>query len=145
MVPMFRYPGVPAGFCDRDAYGKQIRNGKREDELRNMPFCGGWACPHHGGPAVPIADNMELLYRAETFQDTNRKFHQPPFQTFRVFKDGDSWCALAGENLQEGHAAFAGTPNEAAVALWPVYRPEVYGAYPCPTHPLNDGRRGTGG
>lgn len=31
----------------------------------------------------------------------------------RVFIDGDQWCALYGENIQDGVAGFGGTPNEA--------------------------------
>ena len=32
----------------------------------------------------------------------------------RVFLDGNSWCALYGENIQEGICAFGDTPAEAA-------------------------------
>jgi len=31
----------------------------------------------------------------------------------RVFKDGDMWCCLLGENLMEGVVAFGKTPDEA--------------------------------
>ena len=31
----------------------------------------------------------------------------------RVFKDGDAWCCLYGENLQEGIAGFGRTPHDA--------------------------------
>jgi len=31
--------------------------------------------------------------------------------------DGDKWCALVGENLQEGVAGFADTPTNAIRAL----------------------------
>lgn len=31
----------------------------------------------------------------------------------RVFRDGDMYCCLYGENLQEGLAAFGRTPSEA--------------------------------
>ena len=31
----------------------------------------------------------------------------------RVFKDGDKWCALEGENLQEGVCGFGDTPDAA--------------------------------
>lgn len=33
----------------------------------------------------------------------------------RVFPDGDQWCALYGENIQEGVAAFGDTPAKAAI------------------------------
>ena len=32
----------------------------------------------------------------------------------RVFPDGDQWCALLGDNLQEGVCAFGETPAKAA-------------------------------
>ena len=32
----------------------------------------------------------------------------------RLFRDGNSWCALYGENIQEGICAFGDTPAEAA-------------------------------
>ena len=34
-----------------------------------------------------------------------------------VYPDGDRWCALLGENLQEGEAGFGSTPIEAIQAL----------------------------
>jgi len=33
----------------------------------------------------------------------------------KMFPDGDQWCALYGDNLQEGVAAFGETPEKAAV------------------------------
>lgn len=32
----------------------------------------------------------------------------------RVFPDGNKWCALYGDNLQEGVAGFGDTPESAA-------------------------------
>lgn len=32
-----------------------------------------------------------------------------------IFADGDMWCALYGENLQEGVAGFGETPEKAAI------------------------------
>jgi len=34
-----------------------------------------------------------------------------------VFKDGDAWCALYGEDLQMGVAGFGDNPSEACVAF----------------------------
>jgi len=34
-----------------------------------------------------------------------------------IARDGNQWCALLGENLQEGYAGFASTPGEALRAL----------------------------
>lgn len=35
----------------------------------------------------------------------------------RVYPDGDAWCVLYGDNLQEGVAGFGETPEKAAVAF----------------------------
>jgi len=35
----------------------------------------------------------------------------------RMFPDGNQWCALYGENLQEGVAGFGDTPEQAAIAF----------------------------
>lgn len=33
----------------------------------------------------------------------------------KIFKDGNQWCVLLGENIQEGIAGFGNTPNEAII------------------------------
>ena len=42
-----------------------------------------------------------------------------PFTTYKpkMFPDGDQWCALYGENLQEGVAGFGKTPADAVTAF----------------------------
>ena len=35
----------------------------------------------------------------------------------RIFLDGDQWCALYGENLQNGVAGFGRTPQQAEEAF----------------------------
>jgi hypothetical protein len=35
----------------------------------------------------------------------------------KLFIDGDQWCALLGENLQEGIAGFGKTPSQAMYAF----------------------------
>lgn len=35
----------------------------------------------------------------------------------RVFRDGNSWCCLYGENIQEGVAGFGDSPDEACRAF----------------------------
>lgn len=37
--------------------------------------------------------------------------------TIEVFKDGADWCALIGENIQEGIAGFGYTPRAALTNL----------------------------
>lgn len=45
--------------------------------------------------------------------------HNTPFATLkpRMFPDGNQWCALYGDNLQEGVAGFGGTPEKAQIAF----------------------------
>lgn len=45
-VPIWVYPGVPAGFCDELAYGEQTEPGRRRYEH----YVPGLACYGHGGP-----------------------------------------------------------------------------------------------
>lgn len=33
----------------------------------------------------------------------------------RIFRDGDKWCALYGDNMMEGVVAFGSSPSEAAL------------------------------
>lgn len=49
-------------------------------------------------------------------QDQFSEFSRP-FVTLRprMFPDGTQWCALYGDNLQEGVAGFGDTPAKAAV------------------------------
>ncbi len=35
----------------------------------------------------------------------------------KITKDGDQWCALLGDNIQEGVAGFGATPNRACYAF----------------------------
>lgn len=53
----------------------------------------------------------------------------------KVFKDGDKWCALEGENIQEGICGFGDTPDAACRQFdiqWLNERPnaKVTGAAP---------------
>ena len=40
-----------------------------------------------------------------------------PFYLLRpaIYPDGNQWCALYGDNLQEGVAGFGDTPEQAAI------------------------------
>lgn len=55
---------------------------------------------------------MQAFYMAE---DAERE-RARPFYLLRpkVFPDGDHWCALYGDNIQEGVCAFGDTPAQAA-------------------------------
>jgi hypothetical protein len=96
-VPMWM-GGCPAGFCDKDAYGKRLpssayyRHGAGRTVRSDGRYDGyvpGLACPGHGGPKS------------------------------RVLKDGDAWCAVFPDfiNLQESPAGFGGTEAESREAL----------------------------
>ena len=43
----------------------------------------------------------------------------------RIYQDGNQWCCLLGENLQEGIAAFGNTPDEATRNFDLVWRKEA--------------------
>ncbi len=81
--------GLPADFCNAEAYGNQEQGQMRYIEFlggRYWPgYCGGLACYNHGGPKS------------------------------RVFKDGNAYCAVLPDfiNLQESAAGFGDTPEEA--------------------------------
>jgi len=47
-VPMWQ-GGIPAGFCNKDAFGEQTEEGKRQ----YSGYVPGLACPEHGGPKCP--------------------------------------------------------------------------------------------
>lgn len=87
--------GMPAGFCDEPAYGEQTR--EYRDSFRYMnpeyyrpSYAPYLACEAHGGPKAP-----------------HKRLGGKPFM------DGDKWCVLHGENLQEGIAGFGDTPDDA--------------------------------
>jgi len=53
-------------------------------------------------------------YWVDVARQTLRPFNQlKP----KVFPDGNQWCALFGENLQDGVCAFGDTPNKASIAF----------------------------
>ena len=51
----------------------------------------------------------------------------------RLFMDGDMYCALLGENLQEGCAGFGKTPAEAMSDFDKAWRGEEESAAPATT------------
>lgn len=95
-VPMW-CNGVPAGFCNKEAYGerpdcKMFRDNTgrlRRTDGRYDGYVPFLACPSHGGPTV------------------------------RVFKDGNKFCAVHPDfiNLQESVAGFGDTPEDAICSL----------------------------
>lgn len=67
-VPMWRYPGVPAGFCDRSAYGEQEKpkfwyrdrdNNLLRSDGRYEGYAPGLACYHHSGPKEKVETLIE--------------------------------------------------------------------------------------
>jgi len=95
-VPMW-CDGLPAGFCDKDAYGERPESKtwrgadgyERREDGRYAGFVPALACPAHGGPDS------------------------------RVFKDGSAWCAVYPDfvNIQESHVGFGDTPEAAREEL----------------------------
>ena len=84
-VPMWQ-GGLSIGFCDNDAYSKQTKEDREFRKLTGQHlYVPALACPAHGG------------------------------ETSRVFKDGNSWCAVKPDfiDLQKSPAGFGDTPKEA--------------------------------
>jgi len=68
-----------------------------------------------------ISHQMACLYgdismATEHWAEAGRQ-QQRPFMLLRprMMPDGNRWCALYGDNLQEGVSGFGDTPNEASV------------------------------
>lgn len=82
-----------------------------------------------------MSDNSELewIRHARTMevlgvQEDSYRERMRPFYLLRpaLRLDGNQWCALYGENLQEGVAGFGDTPAKAAEAFdvaWATERP----------------------
>ncbi len=49
---------------------------------------------------------------ADSFNRRCRDLHRDK-RLVMLFKDGNSWCALIGDNLQDGHAGFGSTVESA--------------------------------
>jgi len=73
-----------------------------------------------------MSDNSELEWirharqmEALGVQEDADRERMRPFYLLRprVFPDGNQWCALYGDNLQEGVCGFGDTPAKAATAF----------------------------
>ena len=61
-------------------------------------------------------NNAEIDMRAAQYREDAAMELKRPFMLLRprIFIDGNQWCALYGENLQDGVAGFGDTPAKAA-------------------------------
>lgn len=61
-------------------------------------------------------NNAEINMRAAQHREDAAMEMKRPFMLLRprLFVDGNQWCALYGENLQDGVAGFGDTPAKAA-------------------------------
>ena len=55
-----------------------------------------------------------ILFECTTTQHMMRQPHV--LMRPRIYQDGDMWCALYGDSIMEGIAAFGKTPRQAAEA-----------------------------
>jgi hypothetical protein len=64
-------------------------------------------------PKVKRSNRVQMA--AERGMIYNGQGDVPPSTVFipRVFPDGNTWCALYGDSLQEGVAGFGSTPHKA--------------------------------
>jgi len=60
--------------------------------------------------------NAEIDMQAAHFREDAAMEMKRPFMLLRprIFPDGNQWCALYGDNLQEGVAGFGDTPSLAS-------------------------------
>lgn len=67
--------------------------------------------------AFDIGNQKQQLTQAIWAIENAATDHARPSAVYRprIFPDGDQWCALYGENLQEGVCAFGDTPATAAL------------------------------
>lgn len=60
--------------------------------------------------------NRLAIAMEQEFERTQRLLQQPhTYMRPKIYKDGDKWCALLGEDIQTGVCAFGNTPVQAAV------------------------------
>jgi len=52
--------------------------------------------------------NVELL-------ETEQQYKRFSMLNPKIYKDGNQWCVLYGENIQDGIAGFGNTPHEAVI------------------------------
>jgi len=59
--------------------------------------------------ANDLSSNAQILLKTQLAYIESPAYNLKP----KVFLDGDKWCALYGNNIQEGVVAFGDSPNEA--------------------------------
>ncbi len=57
---------------------------------------------------------IEIRHLNELYSERNRPFHH---MKPKLYIDGDQWCCLFGENLQDGICGFGASPAAAAYAF----------------------------
>lgn len=61
---------------------------------------------------IPETDNGHLNASAQSIYNYSCEINRPSYiHKPRLFIDGNMWCALYGENLQDGVAGFGGSPE----------------------------------
>lgn len=79
-------------------------------------------CPNGCGPMWRVTERdagNDLVNRLEAAEERIRELEADARESYRIFKDGDQWCAVAPGfvNLQESPAAFDDGPALAFCAL----------------------------
>jgi hypothetical protein len=86
---------------------------------------------------------QSITCAAETIQNE----HTRPSVLMRpkIYMDGDAWCALYGDNLQDGVAGFGDTPEKAMLAFdaaWKNSRTQTANALASAAPELHDAAQG---
>jgi hypothetical protein len=67
-------------------------------------------------PEIEYISHQAWIAAAHASQDADNERCRPFYLLRpRVYPDGNQWCALYGENLQDGVAGFGDTPAQASV------------------------------
>lgn len=70
--------------------------------------------------SAAMAEDFRMSQAAmvQSFQETQTDLAAPHVKMRpKVYKDGDQWCCLYGENLMEGVCGFGATPAAACAAF----------------------------
>lgn len=79
-------------------------------------------------------DISHAVYMVRDAWQVSAASHERPFVLLKpkLYPDGNMWCALYGDNLQDGLAGFGKTPAEAAEAFDAAWFNQTCGKAPAP-------------
>lgn len=97
--PMWRYPGVPAGFCDNPAYGEQL-----EGNHKDFGYVRRLACHNHGGPTrdAYMKDKTVIRFDGPPGPESGRfvevERNGQSINAGEWLEDGEDWLLVMDES-----------------------------------------------